>query len=94
MVGIYDLFTNGLEDEVDTLELEKLSAAGRVRILRSLAGMKQAELAGKAGISVSYLSRFEQGWLRLRPEVEARVLRIAEEAAHKALEEGMDERTS
>ncbi len=79
---------------METLELSGLSSAGRVRVLRSLAGMKQADLARRARISVSYLSRFEQGWLRLRPEVEARVLRIAEEAARRALEGAKDGQSS
>ncbi len=79
---------------MDELELKSLSPAGRVRVLRTLAGMKQADLAKRARISASYLSRFEQGWLRLRPQVEARVLGIAEEAARRALERGDDERAS
>ncbi len=77
---------------MDDLELNSLSPAGRVRVLRTVAGMKQVDLAKRARISVSYLSRFEQGWLRLRPQVEARVLRIAEEAAREALERGDDGR--
>ncbi len=48
----------------------------KLRVMRLVRGMRQAEVEAKAGIPYTYLSRFESGRESPTPEMEARIREV------------------
>ncbi|MFN8205307.1 MAG: XRE family transcriptional regulator [Solirubrobacteraceae bacterium] len=80
------------EDEVGSEALDTTDGVGaRLRQLRRAQGVSGREVAARAGVSPSYLSRLEHG--RLSPTVTtlARIMKALGEPLSKAFEDGQDD---
>lgn len=45
----------------------------KLKMMRGAKGMKQVELAGRSGVSVSYLQALETGWIRPSEKIQSKL---------------------